>query len=121
MDSDAVLTAIAALQEEQQLQTGVLQHLEARPVVDLDGVGRRLDELADAVDRAQQTLATRLRQRRAWWRTPAYVTLAFVGGVLLCYGVLVWVSHQQRAASHQGVPASPPPVTASPLPGKKGK
>jgi len=121
VDTDLLVTAVDAIQEEQQEHLSILQALEQRKIVELDGVERRLDEVADAMDRVQQTVSTRLQQRRAWWRTPAYVTLAFVSGMLVCYGMLVWLTQQQLAAINKTLGPKSPAVAGSPTAGKKGR
>ena len=50
-DVDAVLEALDHLQVVQEQHSEVLHHLERRPVVDLQGLVRRLEEVADAVER----------------------------------------------------------------------
>jgi hypothetical protein len=112
---DDMVVLAEALGAEQEEQRQVLHALEARPIVDVSGIERRLEEVADAVERLQAP--QRKRRARAWWVTPLFVTLAYVVGVLSTYGVL-WVVQQQRLAhgKHPGIVA---PVT--PPVGKKGK
>ena len=50
-DVDAVLEGLDHLQAVQEQHSEVLHHLERRPVVDLQGLARRLEEVADAVER----------------------------------------------------------------------
>ena len=110
-DGDVLLIALEDIQERLAEHTTALQHLEARPIVELAGLERRIDELADAVARMRPALPP----PRRWWLTPAWVTLAFVLGVCSTYGALVWTAQRQQAVVQK------PPVSAPVAPGKRGK
>jgi hypothetical protein len=112
---DDLVVVVEALGAEQEEQQQVLHSLEARPIVDVTGIERRLEEVADAVERLKTP--GREHRARAWWLTPVFVTLAYVVGVLSTYGVL-WVVQQQRL-THGKQPGIVAPVT--PPVGKKGK
>jgi hypothetical protein len=112
---DDLVVVVEALGAEQEDQRQVLHTLEARPIVDVTGIERRLEEVADAVERLK--VPVRERRARAWWLTPVFVTLAYVVGILSTYGVL-WLVQRQRLAQVKQ-PGIATPVT--PPVGKKGK
>src|SRR4030095_6909357 len=92
---DDLVVVVEALGAEQEEQQQLLRTLEARPIVDVTGIERRLEEVAGAVGRPKALV--RERRARAWWVTPLFVTLAYVVGVLSTYGGL-WVVQRQRLA-----------------------
>lgn len=112
---DDMVVVVEAMGAEQEEQQQLLHSLEARPIVDVTGIERRLEEVADAVERLK--VPVRERRARAWWVTPLFVTLAYVVGVLSTYGVL-WVVQRQRLA-HVKQPDIA--TTVTPPVGKKGK
>jgi len=65
----------------------ILTHLEQRAVPDIAGVARRLEDVADAVDRLKAPVPV----TRPWWYTPAAVGMALVLGWGLCWGTVRWV------------------------------
>jgi hypothetical protein len=114
VSADDLVGVVDELGHVQEEHAQTLHALEARPIVDVTGIERRLEEVADAVERLKTPSRER---RRAWWLTPLFVTLAYVVGVLSTYGVL-WVVQQQRL-THGKQPGMAAPVT--PPVGKKGK
>jgi uncharacterized protein HemX len=102
-DTDLVMTALDTIQSVQEEQTLLLVNLEARPVVDVTGIERRLEELADAVER----LRPPPRRRRPWWLTSLLLTLVFLVGFGVGWVQMRWVTH----------PVAAPPIAAP----KKGK
>lgn len=90
MDAKEDVSAIALemLHEEIMQQKELLIGLEARPILDMDGLTRRLEELTDAVERA--TRPPPPVPQRPWWLTPGLMMLAVLVGVLLGWELLRW-------------------------------
>jgi len=65
----------------------ILTHLEQRPVPDIAGLARRLEDVADAVDRLHAPEPA----IRPWWYTPAAVSLALALGWGLCWATVRWL------------------------------
>lgn len=89
-----VVEGIADLLDQQKEQSEILTQLQARPIVELNGIERRLDEYADALERLKQAQQPARPRRRPWWITAALVSLAYVVGACSLYGVLLWRSRQ---------------------------
>ena len=83
----AMLEAVDHILEVQEQHGEVLIHLERRPIPDIDGLTRRLGEIADAVERLTpvETL------KPAWWAVPAMLTGVFVLGWIICWGTIRWM------------------------------
>ena len=65
----------------------ILTHLEQLPIPDIQGLARRLEDVADAVER----LKTPEPATRPWWLTPGVVLLAVVVGWGLCWATVRWL------------------------------
>jgi hypothetical protein len=105
-DTELLLAAVDQMQSTQEEHTTILTTLEARPILDLAGIERRLDELADTITKQTAPAPPPSSQRR-WWLVPSLVTLAAVAGAAVMLLVLQW------RVSHASVSAKPP-VTQSP-------
>jgi uncharacterized protein HemX len=114
-DSDALLSELDDLHELAERHTTILTALEARPIIELTGMERRLEELADAVERLQQTLH---RPRRRWWITPMLITLALLVGLGSGSAGILWLQHQH--ALSMGTAKTLPTPSTQTVP-KKGK
>jgi hypothetical protein len=110
-DSNLILTALDTIQATQEEHTTILTHLEARKIVDLAGIERRLDEVADAVVRLKMPPP----RCRPWWLTPALMTLAMLGGIGL---LLLAIKLKGDLLTSSTTRASP--AAALPVP-RKGK
>ncbi|HEY5864771.1 MAG TPA: hypothetical protein VI542_04340 [Candidatus Tectomicrobia bacterium] len=86
-EADAVIEALDHLLEVQEQHGEVLTHLERRPTPDMDGLARRLEEVADAVERLKPAEVP----KPAWWRLPAVVGGMLLLGWLLCWGTIRWM------------------------------
>jgi uncharacterized protein HemX len=115
VDSEVLTLALDDIQEQLERHTTMLTHLEARPIVELTGLTRRIDDLADTVDRLRGTL---MRRSRPWWVTPGVVTLSLVVGLGSGSAGVLWLQSQRHLESGTAktAPASVP--QAAP---KKGK
>jgi len=116
--SDSTLVALADLQDGMAEMREMLVHLEARPIPDLAGTERRLDEFADAMDRMYTLL---VRPRRPWWHVPAILTLAILLGFAVGWASVPWV--RQIVVPPTVTQPAPPvipstPHSASPRKGK---
>ena len=74
-ENDVVIEALDHLLEVQEQHTAVLTHLEQRPIPDVQSLHRRLDEVADAVDR----LAVPAPVPSFWWLRWALLGMLLVG------------------------------------------
>ena len=68
-------------------QGEILAHLEQRAVPDIAGLARRLEEVADTVDRLKAVDPV----SRPWWYTPAAVGLSLLLGWGLCWMTVRWL------------------------------
>ena len=80
-DTKPAIDAIALDNLETGLacQWDLLTRLEARPIADIEGLARRLEEVADAVHRVGVDIG-RAQVRRPWWWTPALCTVMILLG-----------------------------------------
>lgn len=112
-DTDLLLTAVDTMQQVQEEHGTILTNLESRPIPDLTGVERRLEEFADAIYALPQAIPK--PHRRPWWLTACLVTLAFLLGNVTCWGIM-------RTVPHWGMQVVTQPVRIVPAPAiKKGK
>jgi len=86
-DADAVLEALDHLQTVQEHHGEILIHLERRPVVDMSGQARRLEEVADAIERLKPV---ELPQRTRWF-LPGVMVGGLVLGWFLCWATIRWM------------------------------
>jgi hypothetical protein len=86
-DVNAVTEALDHLLEVQEQHTEILTHLEQREVPDLAGLTRRLEEVADAVER----LNVPEPPQRVSWRLPGVLLLAAVLGWGICWLTARWL------------------------------
>jgi hypothetical protein len=105
-DSNLILTALDTIQAAQEEHTTILTHLEARKILDLAGIERRLDEVADAVIR----LKIPSPPRRPWWLTPALMTLAMLGGIGLLLLAIKLKGDMLTSGTPRASPAAALPV-----------
>jgi hypothetical protein len=102
-DIELVMVGLDTIQRVQEDHGLILAHLEARPVVELAGVERRLDELADRVTE----LRPRPPRQRVWWLTPMLLTLAVLVGYGLALMALRGVAMRDVPALTQSAPVAP--------------
>ena len=89
-ENDVVIEALDHLLEVQEQHTAVLTHLEQRPIPDVQSLHRRLDEVADAVDR----LAVPPPPPSIRWRRVALVGMLLLGllvGWFSCWLTVRWL------------------------------
>lgn len=113
-DTKPAIDAIALDNLETGLacQWDLLTRLEARPIADIEGLARRLEEVGDAV----QVLGSTIRQsqvRRPWWWTPALCTVMVLLGAGAMVEALWWHPVQTLVC--------PPGVQTGISPAKRGK
>jgi hypothetical protein len=117
LDTEVLVVALDAIQEEQQEQTTILQHLEQRKIVELDGVERRLDELADALGQITMRRMPRLMSRR-WWIVPLWIGIALLA--LPSGMVLGWMTDHSVLRSRVMAMLFPHPLVQTlPVKGKR--
>jgi hypothetical protein len=81
---DILMMAVANLEGDVAEQRDVLTRLEARPIPDMEGLARRVEEIADAVH-TLGVVVTQRQRHRPWWWTPA---LCMAIAVLVAIGIL---------------------------------
>ena len=107
----AVLEALDHLLEVQEQHTAVLTHLEQRPIADVQGVARRLEEVADAVDRlAEPRPVPSLRWLQ--WALPGVLLVGLLVGWFSCWLTVRWLPSTLLP------PGFSRPVAPAPLKGK---
>ena len=89
-ESDVVIEALDHLLEVQEQHTAVLTHLEQRPVADVQSLHRRLDEVADAVDRLA---APPPLPSVGWlqWALPGMLLVGLLVGWFSCWLTVRWL------------------------------
>src|SRR5262245_63180642 len=115
--ASVLIPAVDDLQERQKEQGDILLQLQQRPIPDIEGLGRRIDERADALDRVTAALQAP-KPRRTWWRSVLWFTAGLIVGGLLTFEVIAVMQQQSLARHKKQMPAATVPQAASP---KKGK
>jgi len=89
-ENDVVIEALDHLLEVQEQHTAVLTHLEQRPIPDVQSLHRRLDEVADAVDRlAVPPPAPKMQWLR--WALAGMLVGGVVVGWFSCWLTVRWL------------------------------
>lgn len=102
-DIELVMVGLDTIQTVQESHGLILAHLEGRPIVELAGMERRLEELADRVTE----LRPRPPRSRAWWLTPLLLTLAVLVGYGLALMALRGAAMREAPALTQSAPVAP--------------
>ena len=105
-DVDAVLEALDHLQVVQEQHSEVLHHLERRPVVDLQGLERRLEEVADAVERLTPPPPPSSHAGWAW--LPALLLMGLLVGWCSCWLTVRWLPGSLLPPGFSRVTTPPP-------------
>ena len=88
-EADVVIEALDHLLEVQEQHSAILTHLEQRPIADLAGLARRLEEVADAVGRMQPAPAPSLRWLQ--WALPGMLLVGLLIGWCSCWLTVRWL------------------------------
>ena len=105
-DVDAVLEALDHLQAVQEQHGEVLHHLERRPVSTLQGLARRLEEVADAVERLTPPPPPVTQTRWAW--LPALLLIGLLVGWFSCWLTVRWLPGSLLPPGFSRVTPPPP-------------
>jgi hypothetical protein len=105
-DVDAVLEGLDHLQAVQEQHGEVLHHLERRPVVDLQGLVRRLEEVADAVERLTPPPPAITQTRWVW--LPTLLLIGLLVGWFSCWLTVRWLPGSLLPPGFSRVTPPPP-------------
>lgn len=83
---DPIRECLEHLMDGQTHQEAILVALERRPVVDLQGIERRLDDLQDLVVQQRPE-----EDAPAWWWAPLTLGLALLVGYVVCWSTVQYL------------------------------
>lgn len=89
--ADVHTLALDDIQQDLACQWDLLTRVEAGqiPLAHIEGLARRLEEVADAVQTLERVVLAS-RHRRPWWWTPAVATLMFLLGAGCVVEAFLW-------------------------------
>ena len=90
-ESEVVIEALDHLLEVQEHHSAVLTQLEQRPIPDMQGLLRRLEDVADAVERLQVPAAPSPTLWWLQWALPGMLLVGLLVGWFSCWLTARWL------------------------------